>query len=550
VPCASQFRNVPDSCASALLGRVGGLTTDGCFAAPQMPLDAKHVAQMCGCLGQDHDLFVKKKECDVLAESQESVMMGPKPMCSSKQFKLLTGVWIGLGLTHGLLAQADARNLEPVFPLRACPQGRYLEDRSGRPFLYQADTAWMLFLNLSADEAEAYFTARKHQGFTAVQVMLTGFLGMTNRDGHSPFLHAYDFAQPNEAFFAHVDRIMSIALSHKLALAVAPLWSGCCGEGWAGRDRDGQWKPLDTNGPVRCRQFGEWIGHRFGHYPHLIWILGGDNDPGDSRESIRALAQGLKEAAPAHLLSFHPASSHSSTEVWPGENWISFPMVYTYFRGFNKAWNKNQPDAYEISWTEYGKAPARPFFLGESTYEGEHDAWGSPLQARKQAYGAMLAGACGHAYGSPMWRCAPGWRAELDRPGAQSLKHLAALFARRPWWQLAPDMNHELVLSGHGAYATNDYAVAAVARDGGFGMVYVPSPRALTVNLDRIEGRRVQAWWFNPSSGQAQDAGTFLTAGNQVFTPPTAGDWILVLDNKDRHLPQLGPEPSVKKRGY
>jgi hypothetical protein len=37
----------------------------------------------------------------------------------------------------------------------------------------------------------------------------------------------------------------------------------------------------------------------------------------------------------------------------------------------------------EVSHAEFAKVPVRPFFLGESTYEGEHSAWGSALQARK-----------------------------------------------------------------------------------------------------------------------------------------------------------------------
>jgi hypothetical protein len=52
---------------------------------------------------------------------------------------------------------------------------------------------------------------------------------------------------------------------------------------------------------------------------------------------------------------------------------------------YTSAWNKNQPDVYEVSHAEFAKVPVRPFVLGESTYEGEHGALGSALQARKQA---------------------------------------------------------------------------------------------------------------------------------------------------------------------
>jgi hypothetical protein len=160
-----------------------------------------------------------------------------------------------------------------------------------------------------------------------------------------------------------------------------------------------------VNGVEKTRDFGRWLGRRYARFDHLMWTPGGDNDPGSAREHYRALASALKGAAPQQLITFHAASSHSSTDVWPGEDWLDVSMIYTYFRGLNKAWNRNQPDGYEVGWEEYHRRPARPFSLGESTYEGEHDAWGSPLQTRKQAYWSVFSGGMGPAYGSPNWRC-------------------------------------------------------------------------------------------------------------------------------------------------
>ena len=51
---------------------------------------------------------------------------------------------------------------------------------------------------------------------------------------------------------------------------------------------------------------------------------------------------------------------------------------------------------------EYMRQPARPFVLLETTYEGEHDS--TPDQIRRQAYWAMLSGACGQFFGNnPVW---------------------------------------------------------------------------------------------------------------------------------------------------
>lgn len=412
----------------------------------------------------------------------------------------------------------------PRFPLRVSADRRYLVDAAGTPFLYNADTAWMLFLKLSRDDAREYLTARKRQGFTVVQLQLTGFYGAHNRAGEGPFLTEGDFSTPNERFFAHVDDVIGDAEALGLYLAVAPLWVGCCGEGWGGRG-----KPLQTNSREQCRAFGRWLGERYGSFPHLMWIMGGDNDPLDDREAIRQVALALKAAAPDQLITYHAASTHSSTDVWPpDEPWLDVSMTYTYFRGFNKAWNKSQPDVEEVNHAECHRQPTRPFFLGESTYEGEHGAWGSAWQARKQAYSSLLSGGMGHAYGSPNWNFPAHWRETLNLPGAQSLRHLRDLFTERTWWTLRPDEAHRLAVDGLGEPAANDSVVTARAADGSFALSYFPSPKAVTYELP--DGPRpVAATWFDPTNGVRHPAegSPWAAPGRVTLTPPAhnaAGD--------------------------
>lgn len=431
-------------------------------------------------------------------------------------------------------AAGNMSRLAPAFPLSVSSDRRHLVDRRGRPFLYHADTPWMIFLKLTEAEAKEYMARRKEQGFTALQVQLTGFLGMTNRAGELPFAGRppqQDFARRNELFFAHVDRVVREAERQGLLLAIAPLWSGCCGEGWAGKGKDGSLKPLNVNGAEKARELGRWLGRRYGRFPNVMWILGGDNDPGNAREEMRALGLGLKEAAPRQLVTFHAASSHSSTDVWPAnEPWLDVSMVYTYFRGFNKAWEKNQPDVYEVSRAELAKVPVRPFFLGESTYEGEHGEWGSALQARKQAWWCLLGGGFGHAYGSPNWNFPPNWREIMELPGAVTLKHLRTLLESRPWWKLVPDTRDTVIVEGRGAFAANDYAVTALADDGSFALTYLPTKRTISLDLTRLSSARVAARWFNPRTGESLRIGEFARQEHHSFTPPADGDWVLVLD--------------------
>jgi hypothetical protein len=431
-----------------------------------------------------------------------------------------------------LLAGFSIAAENPSFPLRVSANHRHLVDQKDRPFFYHADTAWMLFLKLTAPEAAEYLAARKAQGFSVIQVQLTGFLGATTRADELPFAPpTYDFAEPNEAFFAHVDKVVAEAERQGLVLAITPAWSGCCAEGWAGQMKDKQPAPLNTNGPEKARALGKWIGTRYAKFSNVMWIMGGDNDPDNARGAIRQLALGIKEAAPAQLMTYHAASTHSSTDVWPAdESWLEVSMVYTYFRGFNKAWKREQPDVYEVSHAEFAKSPTRPFFLGESTYEGEHGDWGSALQARKQAYWCVLGGGCGHAYGSPNWNFPENWREVLKLPGAASLKHLRTLLEAREWWTLVPDVKNEVVVTGHGESQRNNLATAARTVDGRSLLAYLPGPRTLTVDLAKMTGTPLVASWFNPRTGESTKIGEFTEKQRTEFNPRGEGDWVLVIE--------------------
>ena len=188
--------------------------------------------------------------------------------------------WASLSLVvFAQTAQAVETLIDVRFPLELSSDHRHLADRKGVPFLYNADTPWMLFLKLTEAEAGEYMAFRKKQGFNTLQTQLTGFLGMTNRAGDRPFAGTateQDFSKPNEAFFSHVDRVVKEARRQGLLLSIAPAWSDCCGVGWAGKEQDGSPKPMNRNGVEKSRELGRWLGRRYGQCENIMWILGVD----------------------------------------------------------------------------------------------------------------------------------------------------------------------------------------------------------------------------------------------------------------------------------
>lgn len=193
---------------------------------------------------------------------------------------------------------------------------------------------------------------------------------------------------------------------------------------------------------------------------------------------------------------------------------------------------------------EYRRRPTRPFVLLESVYENEHDS--KPEEIRRQAYWAMLGGACGQFFGNnPLWHFdGPGlfptkvsWPEALDGTGSRDMARLRQVFAKLPWHELVAEQDHAIVTKGYG----KDMATALTARtpDGKLAVTYVPStgiqPRALTVDLGQFAGR-VTAQWYNPTDGRftAISDAPLPNRATQTFRTPgdngtKTNDWLLIL---------------------
>ncbi len=119
------------------------------------------------------------------------------------------------------------------------------------------------------------------------------------------------------------------------------------------------------------------------------------------------------------------------------------------------------------------------------------------------------------------------------------MPHLKAFFTARPWHNLVPDQKHELVTAGLGEFNGMDYLTAAATTDRKTLMAYLPSARAITIDLSKLSATRLRGWWFNPRTGEAQPTGEFQP-GIQQMMPPADGDWGLVIDDKELNLPAPG----------
>jgi hypothetical protein len=416
------------------------------------------------------------------------------------------------------------------YPLHVASNRRYLVDRKGVPFLLHGDAAWSLITALSREEAERYLSDRARKGFNTVIVNLIEhkFNGPENRYGEAPFISSENFSAPNEAYFAHADWVIRRAGEHGVQVLLAPIYLGLAGtdEGWVDEAL--------ASGPSGCREWGRYVGKRYGGFDNIVWLMGGDREPGEALDCVDATVEGMREFNCHHLFTADTAPECSPVDDYGRGGWLDLTNTYTY------------EIVYKGLLADYHRQPTAPFFLKGSAYEGEHNS--SPVQVRRQAYWALLCGACGQVFGNrPMWLFDPGWQEALDSPGSRDMVHVRALFESRPWYHLVPDVPHQVVISGLGEFNGLDYLAAARTTDGGAVIAYVPSRRTFSVDLSRIQGSTVKAWWFDPRTGESESAGEFVTGGSRAFTPPAEGDWALVLDDAGRNWPAPGTTDDYRR---
>lgn len=444
-------------------------------------------------------------------------------------------------------AALPAVSLADLPRLRVSDNHRYLVQADGSPFFYLGDTAWELFHRLDRAGTERYLEDRARKGFTVIQTAaLAEFGGLTepNRAGHLP-LRNNDPAQPLDPYFQHVDWVVNKAASLGLYTGFLPTWGDKVNRKW------GQGPEIFT--PENARVYGEWLGRRYKDAP-VIWILGGDRPIENEKHRLvwRALAEGLRAGdGGTHLITYHPMGGHASSEYVNDETWLDFHQIQS-------GHSHRDKDNYNMLARDLAKTPPRPVMDGEPCYE-DHPVrsdktkkeWFGEWDVRKLCYWALFAGAHGHTYGChPVWQMWDGksrpcadprnsWMDDLSLPGATQVGHARRLIESRPFLTRMPDQS--LIASpnpdgpGH-LQATRD-------SEGSFAMIYSASGHPFTLDLAKLPAKQLRAWWFDPRTGEAKDAGAIANDGPRAFTPPTQGDghdWVLVVDDAARKFPPPG----------
>ena len=429
---------------------------------------------------------------------------------------------------------ADGGPSSVAYPLKASANGRYLVDQNGHPFLMAGDAPQSLVVNVSESDADRYFADRKAHGFNSVWINLicntytAGRSDGTTYDGLAPFTTPGDLSTPNDAYFTRADHMMRLAAKYDLNVLLDPAETG----GWL--------SVLTANGVTKDRAYGQYVGNRYKSFDNIVWMSGNDFQSWRTARddaAASAVALGIKDVDTRHIHTVeldYNTSSSSDDPTWVPI--IFLDAAYTY------------SPTYAQVLKSYNRASPLPVFLVEGVYEFESNAQAhqaTTATLRRQEYWTNLSGATGQLYGSHYtWTFTSGWQGMLDSPGATQMPYLDALFGPRAWYALVPDQDHSVVTSGYGTSTAtghvddSDYLTAARTPDGALGMAYMPTSRAIAVDMAKLRGP-AKAQWYDPSRGvYTTIAGSpLLNMGTHSFTPPGPngdgdgdGDWVLVLE--------------------
>jgi hypothetical protein len=411
------------------------------------------------------------------------------------------------------------------WPLRISAGGNYLEDQNGVPFLIVGEAAWSLAAQLNRSEVITYLDDRRAKGFSAILVNAIEhkFSGNPpyNYAGQHPFGNDdFDWSDRNENYWLHVDYVLNEAKLRGILVFLFPAYLGysCASDGWCS-EMVGQ-----TNAAMRS--YGEWLATRYNHQGNIIWVHGGDtnaNAYAGAYDRVAALADGIKSKDDYHLHAAHSSPESSALDDYAAL--IDLNTTYSYSAPQEKVQH------------DYQRAGALPFSYIEGYYENEHAS--TVLDWQRQALTAYLGGALlGHFFGNcPIWHFGSSpnycgmsnWQVELQSAGSTAMANIALLMRSREWWKFAPDYMNAAVISGKGSGTR--YKAAARASDGRTLMVWFPDASEATIDLSKISGQKVKAYWWNPANNRSTTIGTYPADGLQAFRSDIAGA-VLVIDDQ------------------
>lgn len=425
------------------------------------------------------------------------------------------------------------------------PTGKFLINAStGQPIWLQGDSPQGLAVQVSNADVDSYLADRQARGYNAVWIILHDEGDQSNKPNNfynDPPFTSVPFTDFDSAYWLHVDDVIQRCTAHGMIVVANATFVGInAAAGYSLRD-------VLAASDTTMSAYGAFLGNRYKKYNNVIWLLGGDADPGVPGlfNKLQDIAEGLRLVDKTHLITLEacrgcPGSgnaAHSSVEatrfaLGSTPTWLNLNWVYEQYpnaaAGCNRAINEGLPA-----------------FLGEDWYELEHGM--TDFQLRNEAYweafsGCSLGRIMGNmaiwTMGSPANTSGKSWQSQLGSAHSVEFAITGGLMRSREFWKLKADVAHSYLKSGFGSGAA--LSVLARTSDGQTMLTYIPNGNksTVTINMNGIADRDSKAtcWWTNPSTGANTRIGNISSKGMHKFTAPDTKDWVLTIDSAAAHL--------------
>lgn len=431
--------------------------------------------------------------------------------------------------------------------LKASANGLYFTKQDGTPVFLNGASTWDLFAKCSDYRRLLDSMATHNINFlNARAASPTQVGGPTNVLGNNPWVGTQTFASAlNEPYWLRVDSILQYAQTKNIYIAFYPDYLGF-------DDTQGWWVQTANSSTAQMKAYGQTLGTRYKDYWNILWVAGGDRDPGTNKSRLDSMVAGFKAAGDTHLWSSRDEPATTIANHWNTTSYIDFNYSYPY-------WTSPQPveQVHLFSRTMRRRVPAKPAGLTEAGYEGEH---GAPVDAqavtqlelRQQSWGGFLSGGIAYdIFGNcPMWSfgnytgfnaCTGTWQAALNSQGMINKKWLGSVLNARNWWNAIPDTSGVVADSGFGTLGNSNYIPTSYTSDSSFIMSYFSTQRNLRVKLAYVKGDSVTISWINPATGAVTSGGNKARA-TTTLRPPSTGDWVLAADS---YTIVAGPTPVI-----
>lgn len=349
--------------------------------------------------------------------------------------------------------------------IRLSPSHKYLVGKSGKPFLYLADTWWYgATSRTSWDSFKKLVALRSKQGFNAVQIVV----------GYPPEIdpHSVDASNSggwpiinnkiNEAYFVDVDKRINYLLTHKIVPVIFGSWG----------------YHSHLIGERNITMLWDEIIRRYGKY-NVIWSLAGEVDLAPSifvigsktrsalikpfikiwkilkkivsvkhNDNIKSqikiwnnIAKHIKRKSD-NLLTVHVHSKQTANELFSSPKWLDINTIQS---GHDHSSIKFMRES-----ALNNNSNLQPFINLEPWYEGIKNDFYADDQ-RLAFWAMMLSGAKGYSYGANgIWQMSTkndpflshwgvsDWKDSLKYDGAKQLGLSKKWLEKLPWWLIEP----------------------------------------------------------------------------------------------------------------